>query len=109
MIAVKNCKKTKKEYFENINVKDINDNKMFWNTIKSFFSKKGLKTNKLMLTEDNNLLSEESILANTMNQYCSSITKQLNLKKCPQLKNLEDIINNYYNHISIDKIHSLNS
>ena len=42
-------RKTKKEYFENINVKDINDNKKFWKTIKPFFSNKGLNTNKLMI------------------------------------------------------------
>ena len=29
--------------------------------------------------------------------------EQLNLKKSPQLKNLEDIINYYHNHISIEK------
>ena len=102
-------RKTKKEYFENINVKDINDNKRFWKTIKPFFSNKGLNTNKLMIIEKNNLISEESILANTMNQYFTSITKQLNLKKSPQLKNLEDIINYYHNHISIEKIRSSNN
>ena len=73
-------KKNKKEYFENINAKDINDNEKFWKTIKPFFSNKGLNTNTLMLIEDNNLISEESKLANTMNQYFTSITKQLILK-----------------------------
>ena len=97
-------RKTKKEYFENTNVKDINDNKKFWKTIKPFFSNKGLNTNKLMIIAKNNLISEEYILANTMNQYFTSITKQLNLKKFPQLKTLEDIINYYHNHISIEKI-----
>ena len=86
----KTFKKNKKEYFENINVKDINDNTKFWKTIKGFSSNKGLNTYKLMLIEDNNLISEQSVLANTMNQYFTSITKQLNLKKSPQLKNLED-------------------
>ena len=33
-------RKTKKEYFENNSVKDINDNKKFWKTIKLFFSNK---------------------------------------------------------------------
>ena len=102
-------KTKKKEYFENINVKDIHDNKKFWKTIKPFFSNKGLNTNKLMIIEKNNLISEKSILANTMNQYFTSITKQLNLKKSPQLKNLEDIINYYHNHISIEKIRSSNN
>ena len=97
-------RKTKKEYFENIIVKDINDNKKFWKTIKPFFSNKGLNTNKLMIIEKNNV-----ILANTMNQYFTSITKQLNLNKSPRLKNLEDIINYYHNHISIEKIRSSNN
>ena len=44
-----------------------------------------------------------------MNQYFTSITKQLNLKKSPQLKNLEDIINSYHNHISIEKNRSSNN
>ena len=56
-----------------------------------------------MIIEKNNLISEESILANTMNLYFTSITKQLNLKRSPQLKNLEDIINYCHNHISIEK------
>ena len=48
-----------------------------------------------MLIENNNLISEESVLANTMNQYFTNITKQLNIKKSPELKNLEDVINCY--------------
>ena len=76
-------RKTKEEYFENINVKDINDNKRLWKTIKSFFSKKGLNTNKLMLIEKNNLIPGESVFANMMNQIFTSITKQLNLKISP--------------------------
>ena len=40
-----------------------------------------------MLIEDNNLISEKPVLANTMNRYFTNITKQLNLKKSSQLKN----------------------
>ena len=45
-------RKTKRSYFEQINIKDISDNKKFWNTIKPFFSNKGLNSNKLMLIEN---------------------------------------------------------
>ena len=79
-------RKTKKEYFENINIKDINDNKKFWKTVKPLFSNKGLNTNKLMIIEKNNLISEESILANTMNQYFTSITKTTASKKISPIK-----------------------
>ena len=64
----------------------------------------GLNTNKLMLIEDNHLISEESVLDNTTIQYFNNISKQLNVKKSSQSKNLEDIINYYHKHISIEKI-----
>ena len=67
--------KTKNDYFENININDVNDNKKFWKTTKPFFSDKGLNINKLMLIEDNNLISKKSVLANTMSQYFTNITK----------------------------------
>ena len=69
--------------------------------MKPFFNNKGLNTKKLMIVEKNNLIS--------MNQCFTSIIVQLNLKKSPQLKNLEDIVNYYYNHISIEKIRSSNN
>ena len=68
-------RETKKKSFENINIKDINNNKNFWKTIKPFFNHKRLNTNKLMLIEKNNLISEESVLADTMNQCFTSIRK----------------------------------
>ena len=74
-------KKNKKEYFENINVKNINCNKKFWKTIKRFFSNKALNANKLMLLQKNNFIS--------VNQYFTSITKQLNLKTSLKLKILK--------------------
>ena len=62
-----------------------------------------------MLIEDKNLISEEFVLANTMNQYFTNITKQLNVKKFRQLKNFEGVSNYYHNHISIEKIKSSNN
>ena len=62
-----------------------------------------------MLIEDKNLISEEFVLANTMNQYFTNITKQLNVKKSRRLKNFEGVSNYYHNHISIEKIKSSNN
>ena len=39
------------EYFQNLNVKDLSENKTFWITIKPYFSNKGLKSNKMLLKE----------------------------------------------------------
>ena len=89
-----------------IHIKNISDNKKFWNTIKPLFSNKRLNSNKLMLIENDKLISEEPLLARTMNEYFTSITKNLNLKLSPRFSDLKDIINFYQNHISIIKIMS---
>ena len=60
-------RKTKTEYFQKLNVKDLSDNRKFWKTIKPFFSNKGLNSNKLMLKENNRLITEEKELATVMN------------------------------------------
>ena len=49
--------KKKSEYFHNLNIKDLNDNKMFWKKIKLFVSDKGLETNNIILKEKKNRLN----------------------------------------------------
>ena len=99
-------RKTKRSYFEQINIKDISDNRKFWSTIKPFFSNKGLNSNKLMLIENDKLISEEPLLAKIMNEYFTNITKNLNLKPSPHFSDIKDIFSFYQDHISINKIMS---
>ena len=44
-------KKTKRQYFCNLNIKDLNDNKKFWKKFKPFFWDKSLETNNIILKE----------------------------------------------------------
>ena len=74
-------RKTKTEYFQKLNVKDLSDNRKFWKTIKPFFSNKGLNSNKLMLKENNRLIAEEKELTTVMNTFFVNITEILDLKK----------------------------
>ena len=41
--------RTKKEYFQNLNVKHLSDNKKILKTIKPYFSNKRLNSNKMLL------------------------------------------------------------
>ena len=45
-------RKTKKDYYANLNVKDIVDNKQFWRTVKPLFSDKTKSNEKITLVED---------------------------------------------------------
>ena len=58
-LCVNLLRKTKTEYFQKLNVKDLSNNRKFWKTIKPFFSNKGLNSNKLMLKENRRLITKE--------------------------------------------------
>ena len=42
---------TKRNYFANLNLENISDNRKFWKTIKPYFSKKGIDLNEYLLLE----------------------------------------------------------
>ena len=85
-----------------MNIKQVSDNKLFWKSIKPFFSDKASNSSKITLVEENNISDEEET-ANIMNNYFINVTKTLNLKK--QLGVGCSGINEFENHISIKIIH----
>ena len=99
-------RKTKKAYFEKLNIKEIGDNKTFWKTVRPYFSDKDNKSSKITLVENNIVIADEERVAELMNKYFINITKNLNLK-APIINTTDDIqslTKNYDNHISIRKI-----
>ena len=51
-------RKTKKNYFGNLNIKDMTDSKTFWKTIKPNFNKKGSSSSKIVLSEKGSILND---------------------------------------------------
>ena len=74
--------------------------------MKPYFSNKGLNSNKLLLREKGNLVSDEKERATIMNKFSINITKDLELKKDSKgkLNNLEDIFKASKFHPSIEKL-----
>ena len=74
-------RKSKKQYFSNINVSDITDNKSFWKSVKPYFSNKGSSSNKITLVENDAIIKNDKIISPTMNKYTFFVntTKKLNL------------------------------
>ena len=60
--CVKLLTKTKKEFYNNLSVKYIIKNKLFWKTVKSSFTEKTLKDERITLVENNKVISDESEL-----------------------------------------------
>ena len=52
--------------------------KKIWKTIKPYFRNKGLISNKMLLKEKGELLSDKKELAFIMNKFLINITKSLN-------------------------------
>ena len=82
-LCVKLLRKTKMEYFRNMDVNKINDNKMFWKTVKPRLSNKCKTANTIILTEGDMIIKNEKLIADTFNNYFADITKTLKLKKHP--------------------------
>ena len=57
-------RKTKKEYFNSLNMKQVSDNKLFWKSVKPFFNGKGSNSSKITLVEENNIISDEEEIGN---------------------------------------------
>ena len=98
--------KTKKQYYKNLSVKNVMDNQTFWNTVKPYFSDKGLNSRRITLLENDSIQTEDKNIAKAMNNFFINITKNLNLKPYndSSLTNINEIISNFDNHISIEKV-----
>ena len=68
------------EYFQNMDVNKVSDNKFFWKIVKSRFSNKCKTANKIVLTEGDMIIKNEKLIADN---YFADIKKALKLKKHP--------------------------
>ena len=99
-------RKSKKHYFNNINVSDITDNKSFWKSVKPYFSNKGLNSNKITLVENDAIITNDRIISITMNKFFINTIKKLNLKpfKNSSDNDINQITSVFKNHVCIKKI-----
>ena len=104
--CLKLLRQTKEEYFSNINVKEVSDNKTFWKSVKPFFSNKGLNSNNILLKEGNEIVNDDGKIAFIMNMYFTNITKHMNLKtnKMSHREELVNILDTFKNHMSVQRI-----
>ena len=87
-------KKTKKEYFGNLNEKNVCDNKTFWKTVKPFLSDKIVSKEQITLVENNENISEDRDVAQTLNSFFSNIATNLKIPAyADSNSNLENISN----------------
>ena len=71
--------KERKKFYENLDKKSVTDNKLFWKTMKPFFSDRGLRDSGITLVEGDEIISEEKEVAETLNNFFANAVKSLNI------------------------------
>ena len=84
-------RKTKKNYYSNLNEKKITDNETFWKTVKAFLSDKTPSDEKINLIEKDKIIKTNINTANVLNTFFSTIISNLNF---PEYQVSDPISNN---------------
>ena len=112
--CVKLLRKTKKEFYKNLNVKYITENKLFWKTVKPSFTDKTLQDKRITLAENNKVVSDESKLVEIFGKYFGNIVQNLgidgltNISSDSETVTIRKAIEKYQNHPSIKVIRENN-
>ena len=102
-------RKTKREYYSNLDEKKICDNKTFWKIVKPMLSKKIKSKERITLIENDEIIKTKKGTAKVLNALFSNIVQNLGIQKCnvddPICENINDPLLKasvrYRNHPSI--------
>ena len=110
-LCVTVLRKAKKQYFSNLEPKIITDNKNFWKSVKPLFSDKITIKEIINLTENGEILSSDTDLAHTFNDYNSNVVQNLNIRRENSMLNtglfinpVLEIVEKYKHHQSITSV-----
>ena len=103
-LCVKLLRKSRKVFYNNLNVKRITDNRKFWQTIKPNFIDKTLKDERITFVDEDKVIIEENDVAKNFKDHFEKIKIDH-----PILSDLSDdpvlnAIENFSNHVSVLKI-----
>ena len=102
-------RRTKKEYYGNLDPRKVADNRIFWRTVKPFLSNKSVENEKIILVEKEEILTKDNSVAKVLNNFFSNIVKTLGISdymhSYPLTKEVNDptlrAIMKYRNHPSV--------
>ena len=79
--CVSPIRKTKQQYYNNLDHRKVADNKSFWKYIKPLFSDKSSNSNKITLVEKDLILEKNDDIAETFNDFFTSVVSNLNIPR----------------------------
>ena len=91
-LCVALLRKSKREYFGNIGVKKVCDNKKFWSVVKPSLSNKVVSNEKITLIENKNIKNDEKT-ATVLNNFFSNVIMSLNILQYNETEPVSQNIN----------------
>ena len=114
--CVKLSCKAKGDFHNQLDISEVTDNKRFWKTVKPFISDKNSAKSRITLIEEGKIVSNESEVAETFNNFFVTITDSLGIVENEEIvlpsEDISDpihqILFGFSRHPSIQKIRSFN-
>ena len=72
-------RQAKKDYYKDLDIKDLTDNRNFWRSVKPLFNGKVKTSSTIVVMEIEKIVSEDRAVADIMNEYFSTITESMNI------------------------------
>ena len=94
----------KQQYYKNLDITEVTDNKKFWKSVKSHFGKGDSNSEKTMSLKNNSIKANEKRITTIMNNIFINITKNLDLKSSKKCTTKDSTVSEFDHHISIKKI-----
>ena len=105
--------RSKREYYSNLDENKLTDVKTFWKTTKPFLTDKGVGKNKrITLIKNNNIISDDQEVAETLNSFFERAVLSLDIKEpveyineCAHIEDpIDAIVEKFKDHPSIKNI-----
>ena len=74
-------KKERREYYSNLNLNNITDNRKFWRTVKPLFGDKGGAREKIVLVEGDKIVDGDAEVAQTFNDFFDGAVGSLGISE----------------------------
>ena len=77
------CEKVR-EYFNNLNEKNVSDNKIFWKIVKSLLSNKIISNEKITIVEGDKIIRSDKETNKVLNKIFPNVVTNLNIPQFNQ-------------------------
>ena len=77
--CVKLLRETKRNYYQNLDLKNLGDNRKFWKIVKPIFSGRVQTSSSVTLLENDKVVSDDRAVADIFNDYFVNITGSLDI------------------------------